>query len=78
MNLAANRSDASAGLNILMVDDDPGIRDVVSEFLGRHGYQVETAADGAEMERTLAAARPTWWCWTSCCRARTAWPSAAG
>ena len=27
-----------------MVDDDPGIRDVVSEFLTRHGYTVETAA----------------------------------
>jgi two-component system OmpR family response regulator len=40
---------------ILMVDDDPGIRDVVSDFLGRHGYQVDTAADGREMEQALAA-----------------------
>jgi two-component system, OmpR family, response regulator len=39
---------------ILVVDDDPGIRDVVSEFLGRSGYEVETAADGVEMERALA------------------------
>lgn len=37
-----------------MVDDDPGIRDVVSEFLGRHGFSVETAANGEEMERALA------------------------
>jgi two-component system, OmpR family, response regulator len=44
---------AGAGARILMVDDDPGIRDVVSDFLGRHGYQVETAADAAEMERVL-------------------------
>jgi Response regulators consisting of a CheY-like receiver domain and a winged-helix DNA-binding domain len=42
-----------AGARILMVDDDPGIRDVVSDFLGRHGYRVETAADAAEMERVL-------------------------
>jgi two-component system OmpR family response regulator len=42
-----------AGARILMVDDDPGIRDVVSDFLGRHGYKVETAADAAEMERAL-------------------------
>ena len=34
-----------AGARILMVDDDPGIRDVVSDFLGRHGYQVVTAGD---------------------------------
>lgn len=44
---------AEAGARILMVDDDPGIRDVVSDFLGRHGYKVETAADAAEMQRVL-------------------------
>ena len=32
---------AGVGARILMVDDDPGIRDVVSDFLGRHGYKVE-------------------------------------
>ena len=41
------------GARILMVDDDPGIRDVVSEFLGRHGYKVATAADAREMEQAL-------------------------
>jgi two-component system OmpR family response regulator len=44
---------AGAGARILMVDDDPGIRDVVSDFLGKHGYKVETAADAQEMERVL-------------------------
>jgi two-component system OmpR family response regulator len=42
------------GARILMVDDDPGIRDVVSEFLSRHGYEVETAADSQAMEKILA------------------------
>jgi two-component system OmpR family response regulator len=42
-----------ASAHILMVDDDPGIRDVVSEFLSRHGYTVETAADAAGMDRAL-------------------------
>jgi len=51
MELAADM--AGAGARILMVDDDPGIRDVVSDFLGRHGYKVETAADAPEMERVL-------------------------
>src|SRR5579872_1359183 len=50
----AHSPEVAAGHNVLMVDDDPGIRDVVSDFLGRHGYHVETAADGAEMERALA------------------------
>ena len=44
---------AGASAHILMVDDDPGIRDVVSEFLTRHGYTVETAGDAQTMERAL-------------------------
>ena len=44
--------------HILVVDDDPGIRDVISEFLLRHGFAVETAADGREMERAMARRRP--------------------
>ena len=39
---------------IVVVDDDPGIRDVVSEFLGRHGYAVETAGDAHGLARALA------------------------
>jgi len=42
------------GAKILMVDDDPGIRDVVSDFLGKHGYQVDTAGDAREMDAALA------------------------
>jgi DNA-binding response OmpR family regulator len=38
---------------ILLVDDDPGIVDVVSYSLEREGYEVETATDGNE---ALAAA----------------------
>ncbi len=44
--------------HILVVDDDQGIRDVISEFLGRHGYSVDMAADGREMERAMARRRP--------------------
>ncbi len=44
----------TSGARILMVDDDPGIRDVVSDFLGKHGYKVSTAADAREMEQALA------------------------
>lgn len=42
--------------SILVVDDDPGIRDLVSDFLGRHGYDVATAENGAAMDRAMAAA----------------------
>jgi two-component system, cell cycle sensor histidine kinase and response regulator CckA len=36
------------GLTILLVDDDPLIRDLGRELLEHLGYRVETAADGAE------------------------------
>jgi two-component system OmpR family response regulator len=54
MDRAAKRQDGSPTVRILMVDDDPGICDVVSDFLGRHGYAVETAGDAVQMEKALA------------------------
>jgi two-component system OmpR family response regulator len=45
--------DAPPSARIVVVDDDPGIRDVVHEFLSRHGYEVETAADAAGLYRAL-------------------------
>jgi two-component system OmpR family response regulator len=50
----ATRTDSGPAVRILMVDDDPGIRDVVSDFLTRHGFIVETAGDANEMERILS------------------------
>ena len=44
--------------HILLVDDDPGIRDVVGEFLVQHGYDVDTAGDGREMERAIERRAP--------------------
>src|SRR5579863_5295623 len=52
--MTAHRSDGGPAARVLMVDDDPGIRDVVSEFLRRHGFAVDTAGDGNEMEQVLA------------------------
>jgi len=39
---------------LLIVDDDPGIRELTSAFLSGHGYRVDTAESGAEMRRFLA------------------------
>ncbi|MDP1631513.1 MAG: response regulator [Caulobacter sp.] len=41
------------GARILIVDDDPGIRDVIADFLGQHGYRVSQAADAREMAAVL-------------------------
>lgn len=51
---AATPTDHDPLARVLMVDDDPGIRDAVSDFLRRHGYAVETAADAPEMEAVLS------------------------
>ena len=40
---------------LLIVDDDPGIRELTAAFLTGHGYVVDTAADGAAMRDAMAA-----------------------
>lgn len=40
---------------ILVVDDDPGIREVLCDYLVQHGYQARGAASAAEMDRALAS-----------------------
>ena len=42
------------GARILIVDDDEGIRDVIGDFLVRHGYRVEEASDARSMEQALS------------------------
>jgi len=39
---------------LLIVDDDPEIRGLLAEFLTGHGFEVDTAADGITMDKTLA------------------------
>jgi two-component system OmpR family response regulator len=42
---------------ILIVDDDAGIRSLVSSFLERHGFKTDTAASPAEMRAKLTGGR---------------------
>ena len=39
---------------ILIVDDDEGIRSLIGEFLAKHGYDARTAADPIAMREMLA------------------------
>ena len=50
------RDDTAA--SILVVDDDAGIRNVIRDYLGEHGYEVETAASAKELDQQLARSRP--------------------
>ncbi|TCJ11524.1 response regulator [Parasulfuritortus cantonensis] len=43
---------------ILVVDDDPALRELLHAYLGDTGFAVDLAADGEEMRRAIERARP--------------------
>ena len=43
---------------VLVVDDDPDIRDIVAQVLDLEGYAVATAVDGADALRVLDQVHP--------------------
>src|SRR5580704_11666642 len=43
---------------ILVVDDDPDLRKLITEFLSGRGYRVMAAQNAAEMRRLIEAERP--------------------
>ena len=53
-----HRFDVDPGDLVLLVDDDPEIRQLIGDFLVQHGFRVAVAANGAEMDRAIEAERP--------------------
>jgi two-component system OmpR family response regulator len=43
---------------IVVVDDDPDLRKLISEFLANHGFRVSTAEDSAAMRQVLKQGTP--------------------
>jgi two-component system OmpR family response regulator len=43
---------------VLLVDDDAGLRQLIGDFLSDHGFRVDTAADGPDMDRLMASQPP--------------------
>lgn len=43
-------------LKLLVVDDDPGLRELLARYLGEQGYDVTTVADAGAMDEFLAPA----------------------
>jgi two-component system, cell cycle sensor histidine kinase and response regulator CckA len=48
IDVAAPKGDRGNGELVLVVDDEPQIRDITAAMLSRNGYRVLTAGDGAE------------------------------
>lgn len=46
------------GERILVVDDDPVVRELIQDYFSRQGFVVEGAGDAAEARARLAVARP--------------------
>ena len=47
----------SVNPNILVVDDDPGLRDLLRRYLSEQGFEVFTAGDGKAMDAEMAQRR---------------------
>ena len=43
---------------VLVVDDDPDLRELLQTYLGANGFAVDVAADGAAMRAALAQRPP--------------------
>lgn len=48
-----SESDHGKAANILIVDDDTGLRNCIADYLNGEGYSVECAHDGPAMDRSL-------------------------
>ena len=53
-----NAMDNSDRPRVLVVDDDPALRELLADYLGASGFVVDTAGDGAQMRDCMARAMP--------------------
>lgn len=63
---------------VLVVEDDPTIVEAIAARLRAEGFLVQTAPTARPPSRRPPPGTPTCSSSTSCCRASTAWRSAAG
>ncbi|MBL0092405.1 MAG: response regulator [Piscinibacter sp.] len=49
---------AAAPARILVVDDDPALRELLADYLGASGFVVDTAVDGRQMHERIAQVPP--------------------
>jgi len=56
--VAMPAADTASGLRVLLVEDDPLVREVLAAALEGAGYEVQTDVDGSRVERTVATFVP--------------------
>jgi DNA-binding response OmpR family regulator len=54
MNPQSQTTPNAALPHVLAVDDDPGIREVIADYLGQNEFRVTTVANGRAMQKVLA------------------------
>ncbi|MBT9528248.1 MAG: response regulator [Rhizobacter sp.] len=52
------QGDAHTGTTVLVVDDEPELRSLLSEYFSRHGFAVRTAPDAQAARAAIAEAAP--------------------
>jgi two-component system OmpR family response regulator len=52
--MAQTTQDAAVEAHILVVDDDPAIRELINEYLTENDFKVSVAETGADMDRVLS------------------------
>jgi DNA-binding response OmpR family regulator len=55
--LAQDRATAD-GIRVIIVDDEPDLREMLAEYLGKYGFSVRTAGDAREFDAHLAGEPP--------------------
>lgn len=51
--MTSKRASPSTGLHVLIVDDDPGVRQFLTVVLTQHGYRVRAVSDGTRVVQAL-------------------------
>jgi len=45
-------------VRVIVVDDEPDLREMIAEYLGKYGFDVSTVSNGRELDAQLAGAPP--------------------
>lgn len=56
---------------IVFVEDEPEVGALIAAYLGKHDMDVVVEPRATGPKRLLLVNNPIWYCWISCCLAKT-------